>query len=93
MDQSAGPFAPAERCSAHGNFDFDPNPSGERRGLLHYDANRKRWDYRIVIDGKRRKLSGRTKAEALDRAKALPAAPAVVTGLPPRSGVAEWLDH
>jgi integrase len=62
-------------------------------GTISYDAQRKRYDVRITIDGKRRKVSAPTQAEAWRRAKELKAAPGSQSMLPGRPTVAQWLDH
>ncbi|MDA3039031.1 MAG: site-specific integrase [Actinomycetota bacterium] len=47
----------------------------------------------MTIDGKRRKVSAPTKAEALKRAKELKSLPNRIGGLPARPTVAQWLDY
>jgi integrase len=61
-------------------------------GSISYDAARKRYDVRVVVDGKRRKVSAPTQAEAWRRANALRTV-ATVPGLPVRPTVADWLEH
>lgn len=70
--------------------------TGTRRangsGTITYDAKRKRYDVRVTVDGKRRKVSAATQAEAWRRAKELKSG-AEVKGLPKNPTVAEWLDY
>lgn len=62
-------------------------------GTISYDANRKRYDVRVTVNGKRRKVSAATQAEAWRRARELQAAPGGFDGLPNRPTVGAWLDH
>jgi integrase len=62
-------------------------------GSISYDPDRKRYDVRLTINGKRRQVSAPTQAEAWRRAKELKAADGVVSGLGSRPTVGAWLSH
>jgi integrase len=67
------------------------------QGSLRYNRERKRWEMRVTIDGTRRKVTGKTQAEARERAEALRRNSQIGDGLPPEVTVsrflAEWIDE
>jgi integrase len=63
------------------------------QGSLRYNKERKRWEMRVTIEGTRRKVTGKTQAEAKDRADALRKNATIGPGLPAEVTVARFLEH
>lgn len=63
------------------------------QGSLRYDRERKRYELRVTIEGTRRKVTGRTQAEVVERAEALRRNAELGPGLPAEVTVARFLEH
>jgi integrase len=63
------------------------------QGSLAYNKERKRWEMRVTIDGQRRKVVGKTQAEATERAATLRRNAELGPGLSAEVTVAQFLDH
>lgn len=62
-------------------------------GSMRYDAERKRYELRITVDGERYKVTGRTQTEVEERADRKRAALMAGPGLPAEVTVQRWLNH
>ena len=67
------------------------NANGQ--GSLRYDAERKRYELRVTIDGQRRKVTGKTQEIVKDRADALRRNAALGPGLPAEMSLGRFLDY
>lgn len=63
------------------------------QGSLRYDRDRKRYELRVTIDGHRRKVTGRTQQEVIERADALRRNAELGPGLPAEVTVSRFLGH
>ncbi|MAT06258.1 MAG: hypothetical protein CL424_14565 [Acidimicrobiaceae bacterium] len=63
------------------------------QGSLRYDRERKRYELRVTIDGRRRKVTGKTQAEVNERAEALRRNAELGPGLPAEMTVSRYLEH
>ncbi len=63
------------------------------QGSLRYNKERKRYEMRVTIDGARRKVVGKTQAEAKDRADELRRNAEIGGGLPAEVTVGRFLEH
>lgn len=63
------------------------------QGSLRYDRERKRYELRVTIDGQRRKVTGKTQAEVIERAEMLRRNAELGPGLPAEVTVGRYLEH
>ena len=62
-------------------------------GTITYNAERKRYEVRLTLDGRRRKVTGRTQDEAWDRAERLRMANDISATLPAEVTVGRFLNY
>lgn len=63
------------------------------QGTIRYDGERKRYEVRLTLEGARRKVTGRTQAEAWERADTLRRVHEAGPGLPAEVTVKRFIEH